>query len=144
MGFVNRMLGEDERREYVLEYPSREVKGKIVGGTIDDEKDVRLFNYANGPKGKMEPCNIYSFLFDYKGKVIFVHLRRELPSGNDVHWYFESEIAKKELSEKELECLREAMKVYAYHGFMTNEWTRLQKNPFSSTENDKCNIFIEF
>ena len=47
MGFVNRMLEEDERKEYVLDYPSKGIRGKFIGGTIDDENDVRLFNYAN-------------------------------------------------------------------------------------------------
>ncbi len=144
MGFVNRMLEEDERREYVLDYPSKGIRGKFIGGTIDDENDVRLFNYANGHKGKMEPCDIYSFVFDYKGKVFFVHLRQRIPCGNDVHWSFASNSDKNKFTESEIMFLREAMKVYAYHGFMINEWNQLKLNPLAITENDECNIFIEF
>lgn len=36
------------------------------------------------------------------------------------------------------------MKVYAYHGFMINEWNQLKRDPLAITENDECNVFIEF
>ncbi len=77
MGFVNRMLEENEIKEYVLEYPGKGNKAKAIGGTIDKENDVKLFCYANGPSGKREPSDIYSFIFDYKGKVYYVHLRKK-------------------------------------------------------------------
>ncbi len=141
MGFVNRMLEEDERREYVLEYPKEGIKAKIVGGTIDDENDIRLFLYANGPEVNREPCDVHSFVFDYKGKIFFVHLKQEIHK-NEIHWYFES--GKDVLNEKEIESLREAMKVYVYHGFDIRDWNQLQKNPATVTVNDRCEAFIEF
>ena len=137
MGFVNRMLEEAERREYVLEDPREGIKAKIAGGTIDDENDIRLFNYANGPKGKREPSDVYSFLFDYKGKILFVHLMKRL-QGNEIHWSFAGN--KDLLSEEELDSLREAMKVYAYEGFSLYEWNRLQKKLIDVTFNDKCEV----
>ncbi len=142
MGFVNRMLEENERREYVLGYPSKGKRGAFRGGTIDDENDVRLFNYANGPRGKREPCDIYSFVFDYKGKVYYVHLRQEVPCGNDVHWYSACDMS--DFNSEQLHSLRDAMKVYACEGFNLRECMRLKDNPSYITRNDRSNIFVNF
>ena len=73
-----------------------------------------------------------------------MHLRQRIPCGNDVHWSFASNSDKNIFTESEIMFLREVMKVYAYHGFMINEWNQLKLNPLAITENDECNIFIEF
>ena len=142
MGFVNRKLEENEIREYVLDYPRKGKKAKFVGGTIDTENDVRLFYYANGPIGKMEPCDIYSFVFDYKGKVFFINLKEKLLIKNDVHWYLACDVS--HFNSEQLQSLREAMKVYAYEGFNIREWNMLMKDSSYITRNDKSNVFIEF
>ncbi len=134
MGFVNRMLEENERREYVLSYPYEGDRGAFIGGTIDDENDVRLFNYANGPSGKREPCDIYSFVFDYKGKVYYVHLRQEVPCGNDVHWYSACDLSG--FNSEQLQSLRDAMKVYAYEGYHIHDMFK--------ELNEKSTVYIEF
>ena len=141
MGFVNRMLEENEIREYVLAYPRKGIKGGFRGGTIDTENDVRLFRYANGSIGKMEPCDIYSFVFDYKGKVFYIDLRQEI-SGNDVHWYLACDVSR--FNSEQLQSLREALKVYAYEGFDIWAWNRSIKDPSYITMNDKSNVFVEF
>ncbi len=139
MGFVNRKLEENEVREYVLGYPDDGKRMAYRGGTIDTENDVRLFCYANGPI--MEPSDIYSFIFDYKGKIFYIDLRQEL-SGNDVHWYLDCDIS--HFNSEQLQSLREAMKVYAYEGFEKCEWSSSIKDPSYITMNDKSNVFVEF
>ncbi|MGN0319055.1 MAG: hypothetical protein ACI4E1_14080 [Lachnospira sp.] len=141
MGFVNRKLEEDERREYVLDYPMKGKKAKSIGATIDAENDVRILCYANGPIGKREPCDIYSFIFDYKGNVYYVDLRQEI-CGNDVHWYSACNVSR--FNSEQLQSLREAMKVYAYEGFDIWVWNRSIKDPSYITMNDKSNVFVEF
>ncbi|MGN0317083.1 MAG: hypothetical protein ACI4E1_04010 [Lachnospira sp.] len=133
MGFVNRKLEEDEIREYVLAYPRKGVKAAFRGGTIDTENDVRLFCYANGPKGKMEPCDIYSFVFDYKGKVYYINLRKKT-SEHVVHWYSACDLV--HFNSEQLHSLREAIKVYAYLGYSIH-------NSFMEI-NDSVNVNIEF
>lgn len=139
MGFVNRKLEENEIREYVLSHPKYGKKMAYRGGTIDAENDVRLFCYGNGPI--MEPSDIYSFVFDYKGKVFYIDLRQEI-SGNDVHWYLACDL--RHFNREQLNSLREGMKVYAYEGFDLREWMRSMKDPSYITFNDRSNVCIEF
>ena len=141
MGFVNRKLEENEVREYVLSYPMKGKKAKSIGATIDAENDVRILCYANGPIGKMEPSDIYSFVFDYKGKVFYIDLRQEI-CGNDVHWYLACDVS--HFNNEQLQSLREAMKVYAYEGFDIWVWNRSIKDPSYISMNDKSNVFVEF
>ena len=101
MGFVNRKLEENEIREYVLSHPKYGKKMAYRGGTIDEENDVRLFCYGNGPI--MEPSDIFSFVFDYKGKVFYIDLKKEI-SGNDVHWYLACDVSR--FNSTQLQSLR--------------------------------------
>ena len=133
MGFVNRKLEENEIREYVLRDPYEGIKGGFRGGTIDTENDVRLFCYANGEIGKMEPCDVYSFVFDYKGKVYYINLRKKI-SEHVVHWYLACDL--RHFNSEQLQSLREAMKVYAYLGYNIHD---------SLMEiNDLVDVCIEF
>ena len=131
MGFVNRKLEENEVREYVLSHPKYGKKMAYRGGTIDAENDVRLFCYGNGPI--MEPSDIFSFIFDYKGKVYYVDLKKKI-SEHVVHWYLACDIS--HFNSEQLQSLREAMKVYAYLGYNIHD---------SLMEiNDLVDVCIEF
>ena len=114
MGFVNSRLSEDEMKEYDI---PRYGKVKFGGGTIDREKGIRLFDYANGPV--REPSDLFDFVFDWDGCVIFVGLKQKLENGI-VSWSLDyikiPENAKMERSEV-IEELRQAMKVYGYEGY---------------------------
>lgn len=125
MAFVNDFLKEEERREYTLGWP---YSGKIVRfgvGVIDRERDIRLFQYANGPI--MEPSDIYSFIFDYKGKVIDIDLQMVFDEndGNTVYWYLNSKLNIPESIEEEqlnvIQALREAIEAYGISGMARTE-----------------------
>ena len=139
MGFVNRKLEENEVREYVLSHPKYGKKMAYRGGTIDAENDVRLFCYGNGPI--MEPSDIFSFIFDYKGKVYYVDLKKKI-SEHVVHWYLACDIS--HFNSEQLQSLREAMRVYAYEGFNLREWMRSINDSSYITMNDRSNVYIEF
>ena len=111
MGFVNCALEESERRTYRT--PGMRKDMVFWGGTIDRENDVRLFCYANGPV--MEPSDIYSFLFDYKGEVFDIDFYQSWLNHDTVDWRMM--YTNKELNEEQLESLREAMKVFAFIGY---------------------------
>ena len=144
MAFVNRKLEENEIREYVLKWPDEGQTYRCPGATIDDQNDVRLFFYGNGPANKREPSDYYQFVFDYKGEVYFIELRRELLNKNDVHWYFGSHLGKNKLNSEQLQSLREAMKVYALEGFVVGRAERKQKDPTYIAPNEKVTVHIEF
>ena len=144
MAFVNRKLEENEIREYVLKWPDEGQTYRCPGATIDDQNDVRLFFYGNGPANKREPSDYYQFVFDYKGEVYFIELRRELLNKNDVHWYFGSHLGKNKLNSEQLQSLREAMKVYAYEGFSMYDWVGKQKDPSYISLNEEGNVYVEF
>ncbi len=114
MGFVNCALEESERRTYRT--PRMRQDMVFWGGTIDRENDVRLFCYANGPV--REPSDIYSFVFDYKGEVFDIIFCKSWLNHDTVDWKIR--YSDKELNEKQLKSLREAMKVYAVIGFAGN------------------------
>ena len=143
MAFVNRILGKEEIREYTVNIMGRKVTGKIDSGTIDSENDARLFCYANGTLNKKEPCDIYSFIFDYKGKVFYLDLRRRLKE-NDVYWYLEYPSDIKKFNSEQIQILREAMKVYALEGFVVGRAERKQKDPTYIAPNEKVTVHIEF
>lgn len=111
MAFENCKLEEEEQREYIIPYTNEKVE--FGGGTIDRKNNIRLYMYANGPI--MEPSDEFSFVFDYKGVVMYPTLRREL-KGDDVSWYL---IVPDGVDSDEtiLDAFREAMKVYAYEGY---------------------------
>ena len=146
MAFVNRKLEENEIREYVLKWPREGVKARRNGGTIDDENNVRLFCYGNGETNKREPSDYYQFVFDYKGKVYFIELRRKLAVGDVVFWEDGGRYdwTVNRLTEEQKQSLREAMKVYAYEGFDIGEWVRKQKYPNYVCSNDGVTVIIEF
>ena len=111
MGFVNCALEESERRTYRT--PGMRKDMVFWGGTIDRENDVRLFCYANGPV--MEPSDIYSFLFDYKGEVFDIDFYQSWLNHDTVDWKIK--YSDKDLNKEQLESLREAMKVFAVIGY---------------------------
>ena len=116
MGFINSRLSEDEIREYdIPEYR----KFKFGGGTIDREKGIRLFKYANGPGDIRDPSNLFDFVFDWDGCVMFVGLKRKLENST-ISWSLDyldiPESTQLERSEV-IEELRQAMKVYGYEGY---------------------------
>ncbi len=114
MGFVNCALEESERRVYRT---TRMDKERVFGGgTIDRENDVRLFCYANGPV--REQSNFYSFIFDYRGEVLDTEFYKTWLNHDTIEWRMT--YSDKELNEKQLKSLREAMKVYAVIGFAGN------------------------
>ena len=111
MGFVNCALEESERRSYET---SRMDKAMAFGGgTIDRENDVRLFCYANGPV--MEPSDVYSFVFDYKGEVFDIDFYQSWLNHDTVDWKIK--YSDKDLNKEQLESLREAMRVFAVIGY---------------------------
>ena len=111
MGFVNCALEESERRTYRT--PGMRKDMVFWGGTIDRENDVRLFCYANGPV--MEPSDVYSFVFDYKGEVFDINFYQSWLNHDTVDWKIMS--TNKDLNKEQLESLREAMKVFAVIGY---------------------------
>ena len=139
MAFKNCMLDESEGRVYELRYPYTGEKVNYECGTFDLENDIRLVCYANG--SIMEPSDIYSFIYDYKGSIFYLNFRQELKN-NDVYWYLESSVSY--MSEDQIEKLREAMKVYGYWGFNLEEWLELRDDPTFVSINEKGNIYIEF
>ena len=82
-------------------------------GTIDRENDVRLFCYANGPV--MEPSDVYSFVFDYKGEVFDIDFYQSWLNHDTVDWKIK--YSDKDLNKEQLESLREAMRVFAVIGY---------------------------
>lgn len=119
MAFENCKLEEEEQREYIIPYTNEKVE--FGGGTIDRKNNIRLYMYANGPI--MEPSDEFSFIFDYKGTVMYPTLRREL-IGDDVSWYL---IVPDGVDSDEtiLDAFREAMRVYkhvGYKSFLTTCW----------------------
>jgi len=138
MGFVNSKLKPDEIREYVCGWPR---EGEVIspgGCTIDRDNDIRLMQYANGAYTG-EPCDDYQFVFDYKGKISCVNLKRTL-RGNDVHWYL---LAKWSSDHRDysnendvMNKLREAVRAFAYCGFIN---MKMKHNP-----NEDAIVYIEF
>ena len=141
MAFVNRKLEENEIREYKLHYPER--IGHPKSATIDAESDIRLFCYALDSMYRREPSDIFYFIFDYKGKVFYLDLRRGLKE-NDVYWYLEYPSDIKKFNSEQLQSLREAMKVYGYRGFNIYDWVGKQKDPSYISLNEEGNVYIEF
>lgn len=151
MGFENRPLEENEKKEYEITFPD-EMKGeKIIfsGGTINTTDDVKLFCYANKSVGKVNRpddwrLGIHYFLFDYKGKVIFIRLRRRYTSMGDVIWRFANIEEGKKLEKEEIESLKRAMKVYACKGYNRVDWNAKMKDTSYVSINEKTAIYVDF
>lgn len=111
MAFENCKLEDEEQREYIIPYTNEKVE--FSGGTIDRKNNIRLHMYANGPI--MEPSDEFSFIFDYKGRIMYPVLRREL-KGDDVSWYLLNPSGVDD-NENIMNAFREAMNVYAYEGY---------------------------
>lgn len=132
MSFKNCKLNDDELREYTPGYP---YMGKVFipkDGTIDRENDMRLFKYGNGPIS--EPSDLYQFIFDYKGTPLKVQFRQALKDWN-VYWCDCQIVCVNDFKydyDDVKQALRDAMKVYAYGGYIFME------------KNEKCTIHVQF
>ena len=111
MGFVNRELKENERREYVLKEKVKDYKysnyiAKFDSGTIDNENDVRMFIYGDAMKSYESPFwDMNDFhtkygILDYKGEVIYFTAEVYSNDGN-LSWYVKEFYTDEKIDEKE-------------------------------------------
>ena len=129
MSFTNCMLEESERREYWVTQIGKMVK--FEGGTIDRDRDIRLHMCYNGPVREMS--DEYTFIFDYKGKIMTPVLKQEIKK-NNIYWYSVT-LDKIDHDETILHAFREAIVAYAVEGYI-GVFTKI---------NTKCeNVYIQF
>lgn len=126
MAFKFSELKEDEYRTYTLTMWPR--AGETItphGGIIDNENNIRLIYYGNGPY--REASKEYQFIFDYKGKAMNINIGEDI-KGNDIY-YSLLEIKGNESIDVNIikPFLREAICLFGHNRYFRNKEGNMDK-----------------
>jgi len=154
MGFVNRELKENEKRQYQLEYPRCNLKFrdkiyKFDGGTIDDENDIRIFIYGDamisGPDYReLNDQHIKYGLMDYKNEVLYFTVRKTYRNGDDVYWSIDQKEWLSELDAEKINILKDALYIYHDEGYNFRSLMKKQKDSEYRLPNDRGDVYVDF
>lgn len=119
MSFENRILKEEEKRNYIVTEDNKQEQVRFRVGTIDAENDIRLF-WIGRVGDWMEPSTTSRFLYDYKGKVFELVMKYEIIGPRDISWKCIEGVER--LNQEQREGLRQAFYTYKKHGFNMMEY----------------------